>query len=176
MNLDELKSLPKTEIPQRSKTLTKAEVDFLVQTLSEKDDAVRYSTFLLLQARSCEFPDVYEHWGVLEGKLESDNSYQRSLGVMLLAENVRWDKQGKFSSAIGKYLRCCSDEKFITARQTIQGLEKVLEATDKYDAQIKQHLSQLTLAQYKENQQKLLSKDVANVLKLIEKTKKTNTS
>jgi hypothetical protein len=173
MNSDELKTLPKTEIAQRSKTLTKAEVDFLVQTLSEKDDAVRYSAFLLLQARSRESPDVYEHWDVLDGKLESDNSYQRSLGVMLLAENVRWDKQGKFGRIIDKYLQCCSDEKFITARQTIQGLEAILKATYKYDAQMKQHLSQLTLAQYKENQQRLLSKDVANVLKLIEKRQRT---
>jgi hypothetical protein len=169
MNLVELKTMPKTEIEARSKSLAKAEVDFLVETLSEKDDAIRYNAFLLLQARSRVSSDVYVHWEVLEGKLESDNSYQRSLGVMLLAENVQWDAEGKFSKTIGKYLQCCGDEKFITARQTIQGLEAILKATNKYDAQIKQHLNQLSITQYKENQQKLLAKDSAKILKLIEK-------
>jgi hypothetical protein len=169
MNSDELKTMPKPEIEARSKSLTKAEVDFLVETLSEKDDTIRYNAFLLLQARSRVYSDVYVHWKALEGKLGSDNSYQRSLGVMLLAENVKWDTEGKFGKTIDKYLQCCSDEKFITTRQTIQGLEAILKATNKYDAQIKQHLNQLSFAQYKENQQKLLAKDTAKILKLIEK-------
>jgi len=31
---------------------------------------------------------------------------------MLIAENVRWDKEGKFGKTLNKYLECCSDEKF----------------------------------------------------------------
>ena len=86
---------------------------------------------------------------------------------MLIAENVRWDKKDRFSKTINKYLSCCTDEKFITARQTIQGLEIILKTTDKFNDTIKQRLSNLQLSQYKENQQKLLSKDVSNVLKRI---------
>ena len=46
---------------------------------------------LLLQGRSLEFEDVYPYWDVLVEKLGSANSYQRSLRLMLIAENVRWD-------------------------------------------------------------------------------------
>jgi hypothetical protein len=110
---------------------------------------------------------VYKYWDEFEKKLDNENSYQRSLGVMLIAENVRWDQGGKFSKTISKYLNCCTDEKFITARQTIQGIEIIVNATDKFNDIIKQRLVNLQLSQYKDNQQKLLTKDISNVLKKI---------
>jgi hypothetical protein len=167
MNIDELKTLAKNDIPDLSKNLTLADISLLVETLNEKDDLLRYKAFLLLQSNSRVFPFMYKYWNELEKKLESDNSYQRSLGIMLIAENVRWDKEGKFSSLISKYLERCNDEKFIPARQTIQGLGTISEATDRFDEDIKQGLNKLQFSKYKHNQQKILNKDVANVLKII---------
>ncbi len=120
-----------------------------------------------MQSVSRLFPTVYEYWGELEKKLDSDNSYQRSLGVMLIAANLRWDKEGKFAKTFQKYLSCCNDEKFITARQSIQGLVTILDVTDKFNAEIKQGLSNLQLSKYKENQQKLLQNDISKVLKFV---------
>jgi hypothetical protein len=167
VNTDELKALPKDQIPAVAKTLPESDIQLLVETLSETEDKLRYNAFLLLQAHSQEQPFVYAYWDVLENKLESENSYQRSIGLMLIAENVRWDKEGKFAKVLSKYMACCNDEKFITARQTIQGLETIVKATDKYNDAIKQALTNLQFSQYKENQQKLLKKDAANVLKAI---------
>jgi hypothetical protein len=172
MNAEELRALPKTALPEVAKKLSKQDTAFLVDTLAEKDDVLRYNAFLLLQARSRLAPDVYAYWGVLASKLGSSNSYQRSLGLMLLAQNVRWDKEGKFAGVIDSYLNCCTDEKFITARQTIQGLSCIIEATHIYDERIKQGLNSLDFSKYKENQQKLLKKDVAAIQKLLEKKPK----
>jgi hypothetical protein len=158
MNIDKLKALTKTEIMTESKNLNADDICFLIQTLNEKDDTLRYNAFLLLQANSRLFPFVYEFWSYLEAKLESTNSYQRSLGAMLIAENVKWDKTDQFDKSFNNYMSCCNDEKFITARQTVQGLEVILKATDRYDEKIKQNLTSLSLLQY-ENQQKLLKKD-----------------
>jgi hypothetical protein len=174
MNTDTLKALTKTEISQKAKTLTELDVKFLVETLSEKDDKIRYNAFLLLKEKSRQTPLVYPYWDILTQKLESNNSYQRSLGLMLISENVRWDSQGKFTQTIGRYLDCCLDEKFVTSRQATQGLAEIIASTDKYNQKIKQKLDGLTLAQYPENQQRLLAKDIANVMKLIgQKTKIT---
>jgi hypothetical protein len=167
LNSERLKAVTKDQILALSRTLTVTDIRFLVETLNEKDDKLRYNTFLLLQAYSRRFSAVYEYWDELEKKLDSDNSYQRSLGTMLIAENMRWDKEDKFGRTIRKYLNCCTDEKFITARQTIQGLEIILKATDKFNDTIKQRLSNLQLSQYKENQQKLLSQDISKILKII---------
>lgn len=167
ININELKVLSKEQVPTLSKKLASADIDFLVNLLSEKDDKLRYNAFLLLQAHSREKPSVYRYWDVLEEKLSSDNSYQRSIGVMLIADNVRWDNEGKFAKIINKYMTCGSDEKFITARQTIQGLETIVKSTDRYNDAIKQALVKLQFTKYKDNQQSLLKKDVSNALKAI---------
>jgi hypothetical protein len=133
--------------------------------LAEKDDALRYNAFLLLKAHSRVSPSVYEYWDELEKKLDSPNSYQRSLGLMLIAENVRWDKGGKFGITISKYLSCCTDEKFITARQAIRGLENVIGATDEYGEKIRQNLTGLSLAQYKKTRELYASLGYSNLLR-----------
>jgi hypothetical protein len=115
---------------------------------------------------------VYKYWNILGEKLDNENSYQRSVGLMLIAENVRWDDEGKFGAMLDKYFACCTDEKFITARQAIQGLAKILNATSKYDGEVKQRLAKLQLEKYKENQQKLLKKDISDAVKILEKRRK----
>jgi hypothetical protein len=169
LDSNQLAIIKKEEISAQAKTLTSDDIKFLVETLSEKDDKLRHNAFLLLQAHSKEGPSVYPYWEVLEKKLDSDNSYQRSLGVMLIAENVRWDSEGKFGKVFGKYMACCGDEKFITARQTIQGLGTIMQSTDKHNDSIQAALANLQFSQYKDNQQKLLKKDVAATLKATKK-------
>jgi hypothetical protein len=166
---NQLLALNKDQIPAQAKTLSADDVEFLVETLSEKDDKLRYNAFLLLQAHSKVANTVYPYWNKLAEKLDSDNSYQRSLGIMLLAENVRWDTEGKFACVIGKYFACCNDEKFITARQTIQALAEVAKATGKYNKAIAEGLAGLDFSKYKENQQSLLKRDVAATQKILAK-------
>jgi hypothetical protein len=168
MNIEKLKSVQKAEISELARLLSENDIDFLIRNLAEKDNTIRYNAFLLLQAHSKRSALVYEHWNELANKLESDNSFQRSIGVMLLAENVPWDIDGKFNSTIYKYLSCCSDEKFITARQAIQGLTKILNTSNSYDKKIKQHITNLPLEKYKKNQQKLLAKDISQTIKILE--------
>jgi hypothetical protein len=170
VNVEQLKTLPKNEIPQLAKQLSISDVDFLVKTLSEKDDAARYTAFLLLQANSRQTPLVYAHWDELKEKLGNVNSYQRSLGLMLIAENVKWDQNDRFNTTIDSYLTGCSDKKFITARQAIHGLANVVNATSKYNTKIKQALTNLTFDNYKENQQRLLKKDITGIMELIKKS------
>ncbi len=167
MNQENLKDLVKEQIIAKAQNLTEGDVQLLMNTLNEKDDKLRYHAFLLLQAHSRMQPSVYDYWSVLANKLSNDNSYQRSLGVMLIAENVRWDKKAKFRGVIEKYFACCTDEKFITSRQAIQGLGIITAATDNYSDEIGRRLAALDLSMYKETQQKLLRKDIADVLKLI---------
>lgn len=130
-----MKALSKSEIPQLAKKLTVDDIDFLVGHLAEKDNETRYHAFLLLQAASQEFPLVHRFWGVFE-KMGSDNSFQRSIGLMLIAENVRWDQEGKFTETFDRYMSLCRDEKFVTARQAIKGLAKVAAATSAYNERI----------------------------------------
>jgi len=98
LNSERLKAFTKDQILTLSKTLTATDIRFLVETLNEKDDKLRYNAFLLLQAYSRLFSAVYEY---------------------------------------------------------------------KFNDTIKQRLANLQLSQYKENQQKLLSRDISKILKII---------
>jgi hypothetical protein len=168
LNINDLESVEKKTISDLAKHLSESDISFLMKILVEKDDIIRYNAFLLLQAHSKESALVYRHWNELANKLKSDSSYQRSIGVMLLSENVKWDNERKLNVTIDSYLDCCMDEKFITARQAIQGLTKILDTSDSYDKKIKQHLANLPLEKYKKNQQRLLVKDITQTLKILE--------
>ena len=98
----------------------------LVELLNEKDDNLRYHAFLLLQNRSQINSDVYPFWDELVSKFTSTNSYHRSIGLMLIADNVRWDQEGKFEPLLETYLSFVDDEKPITVRQCIQSLVKIV--------------------------------------------------
>ena len=101
---EELTSIPKESLPEFSKNLSASDIRQLVDWLSLKEDNLRYSSFLLLQSRSSFFDDVYPYWDIFYKKLSSENSYQRSIGLMLIAENVPWDKENKLENTIDEYL------------------------------------------------------------------------
>ncbi|SFH00392.1 hypothetical protein SAMN05660649_03492 [Desulfotomaculum arcticum] len=145
------------------------DIDQLIKWLGEKDDTIRYSSFLLLQERSREHNDVYPYWDVFLNKLHSSNSYQRSIGLMLMAENAKWDKEGRFDEAIDFLLSFCDDEKPITVRQCIQSLCKVVPYKRHLCAKIAHKLVSIEIMKRKETQRKILLLDILNVLIAIKK-------
>lgn len=170
MNLAEkITSCPKENIADLLITLESADIARLVAWLVEKDDNFRYKVFLLLQARAQSYADVYPYWDALVEKLGSSNSYQRSLGMMLIAENARWDTQGKMNAVMDAYLRGCEDEKPITVRQCIQGLKKIALYHTACHAKIIQKLLSLDLMQRKESMRKSLLLDILGVFCEIQK-------
>jgi hypothetical protein len=141
----------------------------LVAWLDEKDNQIRYASFLLLQQRSQSFPDVYSYWDIFKDKFTSPNSYQRSLGLMLIAENVRWDQAGKFDELTDCYLSFCDDEKPITVRQCIQSLAKIVPYKPHLLGKIVDKLISINILERKETQRKILLIDILTILIQINK-------
>lgn len=169
IHLQELMSLEKESIPEASKGLSKEELSQLVELLSEKDDKIRYQALLLLQSRSEDKDDVYPYWDVFCTKLKSDNSYQRSIGLMLLADNVKWDTNNKIDAALDDYLAILTDEKPITIRQCIQSLSKLVSYKPHLAQKLADELMALDLLQVKETMRKLILMDILTVLLQIRK-------
>ena len=140
------------------------DIALLFVLLSEKDDNLRYKSFLLLQQRSDIAADVYPYWDALVEKFNNDNSYQRSIGVMLIAENVRWDEQKKFNALADRYLALCDDEKPVTVRQCIQSLAKIVPFNRDCISKVADKLMSINLMQRKDTQRKLLLTDILTVL------------
>lgn len=101
-------------------------VRILMDGVGSKNNKIRkeaLDTLLDLTEEKVEW--VYEIWGTLVDKLYSENSYQRSIGVFLLSNLAKSDYKHRFYEVIDRYLELMEDEKFITARQTIQSSWKV---------------------------------------------------
>ncbi len=169
---DSIMAIDKSGIPEASKTLDETDIKQLVDWLSLKEDNIRYQAFLLLQSRSSLSGDVYPYWNTFKEKLKSVNSYQRSIGAMLLAENTRWDKENKIDSLLEEYLALLNDEKPITIRQSIQSLGKIAEAKPQLHEIISNALMALDLDNIRETMRKPILLDILGVLFLIRKTNK----
>lgn len=174
IDFDSIMSISSSDIEGAAKALDKSDIPELVEWLALKDDAVRYKAFLLLQSRSASLNDVYPFWDVFREKLRSENSYQRSIGLMLIAENVRWDTGNRMEEITGDYLALLKDEKPITVRQCVQSLEKiVLKKTNLSDV-IASALITFDVMAVKETMRKSILTNILNVLLLIRKEYKTD--
>ncbi len=100
-------------------------------------------------------------------KLASDNSYHRSIGVMLLAANARWDKEGKTASVLDAFLAVLKDEKPITVRQCIQSLLLIVPYHKELAQTIAERLLSLNLLELRDTMRKLILLDIVDVLLLI---------
>lgn len=101
-------------------------IDGLFEDLNSKDNKIRYNALLtLMKITDKKILWVYDKWYDLERKLYSDNSYQRSIGLMLLANLCKSDTESRFDKIIARYIELFEDEKFITSRQCIQNSWKI---------------------------------------------------
>lgn len=171
--VDDILSLDKAEIPEVSKTILPEDLTLLIDLLNEKDDKLRYQSLLLLQYRSQYSGDVYPFWDIFTSKLKSNNSYQRSIGLMLIADNVKWDTADRMKETIKDYLELIKDEKPITVRQCIQALSHIVTEKQELSNMIAEQLMALNLLNIKETMRKLILVDILNVLIMIKKNNTT---
>jgi hypothetical protein len=169
---ENIAEMGKDEIPANATSLSREDIPLLVELLNEKDDNLRYHAFLLLQSRSQIKSDVYPFWNELVSKFTSTNSYHRSIGLMLIADNVRWDQEGKFEPLLETYLSFVDDEKPITVRQCIQSLVKIVPYKPHLASRIADRLLAIDLLSRKETQQKILLMDILSVFAVIRRHQK----
>lgn len=154
---------------KRQKKIDNEEIKQLVEWLSEKDDKIRYQSFLLLKSRSESFDDVYPFWDVFSEKLKSENSYQRSIGFMLISENVRWNKEGKFEKIMDDYLINLNYDKPIIVRQCIQSLQNIIPYKENLQFTIADKIMAIDIMSVRETMRKPILTDILEVLVMIRK-------
>lgn len=169
ITMEALLSIEKHGLENSAAAMCAEDLPRLVEWLSEKDDAVRYPALQLLWYRAGAFADVYPYWDVFCGKLKSDNSYQRSIGLMLIADNAKWDEENRLDGIIEEYLLLLKDDKPITVRQCIQALGRIAPYKPNLHRRIADGLMAIDLSGVKETIRKLILLDILNVLVAIGK-------
>lgn len=174
MDVTALLSIEKDNLIITAKSIDRDEIKQLVDWLNEKNDKIRFQALQLLQFRSQIAEDVYPFCNIFYEKLKSDNSYQRSIGAMLLAENARWDKEELIDSMIDGYMELLQDDKPITIRQCIQSLMLIIPNKPRLHQVIAEKLIALDLLQVKETMRKLVLTDTLYALLDIKKYKQAS--
>lgn len=144
--------------------LSAEDVPALVEQLASAEVNIRYPAFLLLKERSAIRADVYPFWDVFDAKLASDNSYQRSIGAMLISANAHHDAAGKLRQSLPRYLALLSDPKPITVRQCAQALPEILRAKPEFAEPICDAILRVSLMDYKDTMRKLILLDFLETL------------
>ncbi|MEH2957406.1 SufBD protein [Candidatus Merdisoma sp. JLR.KK006] len=139
------------------------------ELLFDKNNTAAYKALQELQKESEKTNSVYPYMDRLSDMLDSDNSYIRTRGLVLLAYNAKWDKDYKIDEIIDKYLKHITDVKPITARQCI----KVLPILAKHKPELREDilfaLHNADTSVYDDSMQPLVYKDIQKALKEIEK-------
>ncbi len=144
--------------------LSSGDIPLLVGRLASAEDKIRYPAFLLLRERSAVSGDVYPFLSDFDEKLIDTNSYQRSIGAMLICANARHDSQGKLKQSLPKLLALLSDPKPITVRQCAQSLPEILRAKPEFAEEIENAILGVSLLDFKETMRKLILLDFLDVL------------
>ena len=144
-------------------------VQELVDGLTDRNDTNAYQCLKELVAESENSDAVYAYFPRFAEMLGDASSYIRTRGILLIAANAKWDRDNKIDEVIDDYLTHISDDKPITARQTIKALPTIAKYKPELRADISQALRKANPHIYKSTMQPLITKDIQEALKDIEK-------
>ena len=141
------------------------ELETLFVSLGSKDNAVRRQALdeLLKQTQVpvSWFDEAFEE---LQAKLVSEDSFQRSIGMMLLCNLAGSETSHSLDDLTGNILELLSDEKFITRRQCIQNIWKIASFHPRLIPRITQALTQLFDTCIQQDHHNLIRRDIVDSL------------
>jgi hypothetical protein len=132
-----------------------------IENLTSTDDKVRLEALQnLLKLTESKVDWIYEVWDLLLEKLDHENSYQRSIGIMLLCNLAKSDVENRLDVSLGHLLAHTKDEKFITSRQCLRNIWKAAAANKLNREKVLKHLEKRFLECVHEKHYNLLRQDI----------------
>ncbi|WRS28435.1 SufBD protein [Oscillospiraceae bacterium MB08-C2-2] len=110
---------------------------------------------------------VYPYFQRFAEMLESENSYIRTRGLLLIAANARWDQEYQLDEIIDSCLRHIMDEKPTVSRQFIAALPEMALYKPKLAGDICDALRKARPSRYKASMAPLIRQDIAAALEKI---------
>jgi hypothetical protein len=151
------------------------EVTKRINDLSSTDDQTRLKALqTLLKMTETPVDWVYEVWDLLLEKLENENSYQRSIGIMLLCNLAKSDRENRLQYSLDRLLAHTKDEKFITSRQCIQNIWKVAAANKSNRGKVLSHLEMRFLQCEQEKHYNLIRQDIVQSMVFLNRCEEDN--
>ncbi len=169
ITMEELLEIEQNSMQEAAASIDEKDIRLAVGWLKEADKEIRNKALLLLQSRSLNHDDVYPFWHVFAEKLEGESPEQRSIGIVLIAANTKWDIKNKVDQAIDAYLLCLDHKKPDVVRQCIQSLRQILPYKKHLYLYIADRLISINLRDVDEAARKAVLIDILEVLMVIRK-------
>jgi hypothetical protein len=139
-----------------------------VEDLASIDDKIRMNALqATLKLTASKVDWIYEVWDLLLKKLDHENSYQRSIGIMLLCNLAKSDAENRLADSLDRLLAHTKDEKFITSRQCIQNIWKVATANKSNREKVLKHLEKRFVECTDEKHSNLLRRDMIQSMLMV---------
>jgi hypothetical protein len=138
----------------------------LLDNLGSTDDRIRFSALQsILKLTESQVEWVYDVWDDLFEKLDHENSYQKSIAIMLLCNLAKSDKEDRLADSLDLLLAHTKDEKFITSRQCIQSIWKVATTSKRSREEVLAHLEMRYKECVEERHYNLIRQDIIQSLR-----------
>lgn len=144
-------------------------VENLITGLCHRNNTAAYAAFQRLKSLSAESGEVAPYLGRLIELTRSENSYERTRGLLLISSNVKWDIQGVLDGFLEEYLTHMTDASPIAARQLIKALPQVAKDRPSWREPIRQAALRAELGRYPESMRGLLQKDLEELLRKLDR-------
>lgn len=136
-----------------------------IDELASANDQIRLNALqTLLKLTESKVDWVYDVWDLMLEKLNHENSYQRSIGILLLCNLAKSDTEDRLRSALERLLVHTKDEKFITSRQCIQNIWKTAATNKNNREKVVKHLEKRFVGCADEKHYNLLRQDIIQSL------------
>ena len=136
--------------------------------LGSTDDKIRLNALQILLKLTEEKVDwVYEVWDNLIERLDNENSYQRSIAIMVLCNLAKSDTENRLNASLDLLLAHTKDDKFITSRQCLQNLWKVAATSKPTRDMVLDHLEKRFKECTGEKHYNLIRQDIIQTISLL---------
>ena len=139
----------------------------LVSGLLDNNDKAAYKCLKELMSVSEQDNRVYQYFDTIADMINSENSYVRTRGLLLISANAKWDIDYKIDEIIDSYLQHIMDVKPITARQCIKALPNIAKYKPDLAADIVSALHKANPQRYADSMQSLVYGDIRTAIKMI---------
>ena len=144
-----------------------------IKNLGSSDDQVRMSALqTILKLTDYTVDWVYDIWDDLFEKLKDDNSFQRSIAIMVICNLAKSDTEHRLSNSMDLLLAHTKDDKFITSRQCIQNIWKLAATSRQARDRVLDHLEKRFRECENEKHYNLIRTDILQSIMLISDPKK----
>lgn len=144
-------------------------LDFMLETLDDKDTSQAFENLKELELISDKSNILYPYLNTFTEMVSSKKYVVRVRGFRLFCKQAKWDIDNIINKNLDSVLTILNDDKPTAVRQALTALQDVVLHKKELQNIIKDKVLSIDYLRYKDTMHGLISKDIQNLLEIINK-------